>query len=527
MNNITLYIILLLWILSVTRQVFLHVAIWQQKEYRWDRMREYLRLPSSQKNILSPLELAKWLLLLLAYSARSFSVSVTVFLVAILLLENITFFKEIYLRIFLRPVPTVKSISIIIFSYILLVVTTLLLFMGGYGIVAFLFSECFLFVFVSFGVLLFYPFAVFFKGRKIALARKRRKEYVNLLTIGITGSYGKSSTKNILAVLIGNEQSVVTPGNTNTEIGVADFLLKNVSDKTRCFISEMGAYRVGEIKRLAEMVRPKIGIITAVTDQHLGLFGSLENIKKAKYELIQALPVDGVAIFNADDVVCRELASMTKHCKVLTYGLHNPADMTAKITNFSEKGITATISGSFSDFDIFLPLFGNYQISNALAAITAAISAGVSPEQIKERIATVHSIKGTMDIYYLNGAMIIDDSYNSNSVGVVAAAENLRKIDKKNKIIVLAPLIELGSNASVQHEEIGKSLASIVSKVFYTSYDFTSDIKQGMKSAPEKFVAETNPGKLIKCVNAYLNDNSVILLEGRVPRQLREYLAKK
>lgn len=530
MNSIMLYIILLLWIIPIVRRIFLNVAIWQQKEYRWDRIREYLRLSSTQKMMFSPLEMAKWLLLFLAFSSRDYSFSVVLFLAIILLLENIVFLKEFFQHILLRPVPTAKSILITIISFILVIASALLLYANlSYSrkIIAFLAPECFLFVFITLVVFVFHPFSAFLKSKKISLAQKRRKSYSNLTAIGITGSYGKSGTKNILATLVGSEQVAVTPGNTNTEIGVADFFLKNVSSDTKYFVSEMGAYRIGEIKHLAAIVRPKIGIITSVTDQHLGLFGSLENIKKAKYELIQALPADSIAIFNADDMVCRELAAITKHCKVLTYGLHNPADVTAKITNSNEKGISATISGFFPNFDIFLPLFGDHQISNALAAIVAAISVGISPEQIKERIETVHSAKGTMDVYSLNGAIIIDDSYNANSVGIVAAAESLKKINRKNKIIVLAPLIELGANAGTQHEVIGKSLVNIVSKVIYTSQDYAPDVKRGMEPMPDKFILELHPQKLISRINTYLNDNSVILLEGRVPRQLREYLAKK
>lgn len=530
MNDKMIYIIILLWIIPICRRIFLHVSIWQQKEYRWDRMREYLRLSSTQRKILSPLEAVKWLLLLFALSARDYGTSIFVFLIIILLMENVVFFKEISKHVFLKPVPTIKSILVTVLSFILTIAATLLLFGNSSSankVIIFLISERLLFVFVVLSVILFYPFSIFLKNRKITLARKKRKSYDNLVAVGITGSYGKSSTKNILAMLLGDEQVVVTPGNTNTEIGVADFLLKKVSAETRYFVSEMGAYRTGEIKQLTEIVRPKIGIITAVTDQHLGLFGSLENIKKAKYELIQSLSVDGTAILNADDAVCMELAAVTKNCKVLTYGLRNPANVTAKIINSNEAGIHATISGFFPDFDIFLPLFGDYQISNALAAITAAISLGISVEKIKERLVLVRPTKGTMDVYSLNGATIIDDSYNANSVGVIMTAESLNKFEKKNKIIVLAPLFELGSDAGVQHKMIGKSLANIASKVIYTSCDYVADIKSGMGASTEKFILETNPQKLIEFVNKYLNNDSVILLEGRVPRQLREYLAKK
>ena len=137
---------------------------------------------------------------------------------------------------------------------------------------------------------------------------KQTAQYPDLTVIGITGSYGKSSVKEFLGHFLETEFSVIkTPRNTNTEIGVAQFVLaSNFADKD-VFIVEMGAYRPGEIKLICDMVRPSIGVLTVIAEQHLSLFGSIKNIQSAKYELLRSLPTNGFAVTNADNAYCTEL----------------------------------------------------------------------------------------------------------------------------------------------------------------------------------------------------------------------------
>jgi len=147
--------------------------------------------------------------------------------------------------------------------------------------------------------------------------------------IGITGSYGKSSTKEFLATILSAKYKVCkTSANRNSEIGVAETVLRELKPEHEIFIVEMGAYRTGEIKAICDIVHPTIGVLTAVSEQHLALFGSLEATKKAKYELIEALPENGIAIFNADNRATRELAEQTLKPKRL-YSTERPADVSA------------------------------------------------------------------------------------------------------------------------------------------------------------------------------------------------------
>jgi len=141
------------------------------------------------------------------------------------------------------------------------------------------------------------------------LAKNKVSKIKNLTVIGITGSYGKSSTKEFLSQILSKKFRVLkTPGNINTEIGVSQFILKNLKTDVEILIVEMGAYRAGEIRRICGIVRPKIGILTGISQQHLALFGSMESIKNAKYELINSLPKDGLAVFNGENNYCLELS---------------------------------------------------------------------------------------------------------------------------------------------------------------------------------------------------------------------------
>ncbi len=162
---------------------------------------------------------------------------------------------------------------------------------------------------------------------------------VNPIVIGITGSYGKTSTKEILAHILASQVEVLkTPRTFNTIMGVCKVIREDLKPKHRYFIVEMGAYKAGEIARICRLVRPQIGILTAVGPQHLERFKTIEKIIQAKYELIDALPPDGTAIFNGDDPICRELASRTR-VKTLRYGIDPESqDLDLRARNADDRG---------------------------------------------------------------------------------------------------------------------------------------------------------------------------------------------
>lgn len=526
----SLFLICVFWLVAVFRLIFLQTAVWQTKEYRWDRMREYLRLGSTKRMLLSPVELVKWLLLFLFITGNALFGFYLWFVFAIYLLDFMILVKEIRQRAVARPALTVKALAIILVAILVIFVLVIIaeinqLFSAGVLVTLDRFVAPLIAVFVF----IFFPLSRFFISRKIRKARKMRSGFRQITAIGITGSYGKSSTKNILATLLGGEALLVTPGNTNTEIGVAQFMLKNLDAKIRYFVAEMGAYRTGEINNLAKLVQPKIGILTAVGNQHLGLFGSHEKIRRAKYELIESLPPDGAGIFNADDPVCLELANQTKNCEVLTYGLSDEADLQAKIINVSENGIEVKVFGLVPETVLTVPVTGPHQLVNVLAGIVAAIVLGKNWTEIQSKIQLIKLEKQTMEKYATKtGALIIDDSYNANENGVIAALENLKNFSQSKKIVILTPMIELGADSAKAHRAVGKVVAKTATQAYYAGTDFRKELLAGAKNITADFNVKTgySSDKILKEILPLLDQDTVVLLEGRVPKLIRESLRK-
>jgi UDP-N-acetylmuramoyl-tripeptide--D-alanyl-D-alanine ligase len=528
MNNLLYFFICILWLVAICRLVLLQTAVWQLKEYRWDRMREYLRLGSTAQMFMSPIELAKWLLLFLFFVGNTLFGLYPWFVLIIYVLDLLLLIKELRQHTVLRPTMTVKALCLIVLTILVVLILLGLIFVNNLFLAGlFILLDRLIVVIVAVFVFLFFPLTYFLKMRKISMAKNKRENLRLVIAIGITGSYGKSGTKNVLETILNGEDLLVTPGNTNTEIGVAQLMLKRLTGQTKYFVAEMGAYRIGEIKSLAKLVKPKIGILTAVGNQHLGLFGSRENIRKAKYELIEALPQDGTAIFNADDSVCLELAKKTTHCEVLTYGLSDEADLQAKIISSNENGIEIKIFGLVPETNLVIPVVGQHQIGNVLAGIVAGIVVGKKWPDIQTKLQNIKMVKQTMEKYTTTkGAVIIDDSYNANVEGVIAAIENLKSFSQSNKIVILTPMIELGGDSKKAHELVGATLARTATHVYYTGIDFQKDLIAGSLSNNSDFKIEiqTQPSEIVKKLYPILGKNTVVLLEGRVPKFIRESL---
>lgn len=529
--TVILFIFLALFITRTLLAILFHIHLWQKKEYRLDRMREHLRLKSTWKNVFGKIEAVKWVLFAILVFLRPDTSIFVLILLIIYLFESYYLFMDFWSIGLVRPVATFKA-------YVLLASNAILAMIFFFGLIVivelpaavyFIIIDRSIFIISAISVLFFWPVSFFLKKRKIRNAISLRGKLTELQAVGITGSYGKSSVKNILTSLLAPaEQIVTTPGNTNTEIGVAQIVNARLKPKTKFLIAEMGAYRRGEVAKIAAIVRPQIGILTAVSTQHAGLFGSLEKIKEAKYELIKAIPKSGTAIFNINNAVCARLANQTRHCNVIKCGTGDDADIRGKIITENEKGIEAEISGLAGNFTIKCPLFGGHQLENILTAIAAAHVLKITSDKIKDRLLKIATPNETLSVKtHESGALILDDTYNSNTSGVTAAIASAQKINRKNKLILLQPLIELGSLAESEHEKIGVSLKSSNMKIIYCGRDFAGSVKKAMAEKAGNMTLESDPSKIIGLLAPYLNDHSLILLAGRIPRKVREFLLKK
>lgn len=306
-----------------------------------------------------------------------------------------------------------------------------------------------------------------------ALARAVAQRLVaedGLRIVGVTGSAGKTSTKDLMsAVFSGAGPTIAPPGSFNNEIGHPYTVLRCGTD-TRFLVAEMSARGIGHIAHLAEIAPPSIGAVLNVGSAHLGEFGSRENIAVAKGELVEALPADGVAVLNADDPFVATMAERTR-AKVVTYSAATPpaSGATYYATNVELDDVARasfTLHGpGFSPTGVRLRVFGSHQVSNALAAAAAGIEAGIDPSAVAASLSAHHAASAhRMDVTTrADGVTLINDSYNANpeSMGaaVAALAYTTSAQPGSRAIAVLGEMSELGSNGIDAHRELGESLA--------------------------------------------------------------------
>lgn len=324
------------------------------------------------------------------------------------------------------------------------------------------------------------------------LASKKLKHMNHLNVIGITGSYGKTSSKNILNDILNIKfNSFPTPKNFNTTYGLI-LTINNYLDKfTDTFIAEMGAFKQGEIKELCDLVHPKYGILTRIGEAHLESFGSLENTTKTKFELIESLPSDGCGVLNYDDERQRNY-KLKNDCNILTIGIDfKDVDYRASNIKLSRTGSTFTVTkkGEKKEFVFETRLLGKHNIYNILAGIALGNYLGIEMEQLMIAVKGINSIPHRLELRKMGQINIIDDAYNSNPSGCKSALEVLKLMPGK-RIIVTPGMIELGSKQYELNHEFGKQIAISkgVDEVILIGKEQTKPIYEGLllEKYPEK-----------------------------------------
>jgi len=294
---------------------------------------------------------------------------------------------------------------------------------------------------------------------KAVVARLRQDG--DLTVIGITGSQGKTSTKDLLsAVLAHAAPTVATRGSNNNEIGMPLTALR-ADAETRFLVLELGARGKGHIAELTALVTPDIGVVLNVGHAHIGEFGSREAIAEAKGELVECLPAHGTAVLNADDERVIAMAART-HAGTLTFGRDQPADVRVERLTLDRLGRPAfTLATPRGDVPVALQLVGAHQALNAAAAAAAAIAAGVSPQQVGEALGAVTSLsKWRMELHELpSGVLLLNDAYNANPDSMRAAVNALVSIGQdpqvRRTLAVLGEMKELGATAHGSHVAVG------------------------------------------------------------------------
>ncbi|MEA1936870.1 MAG: UDP-N-acetylmuramoyl-tripeptide--D-alanyl-D-alanine ligase [Patescibacteria group bacterium] len=586
-------IISILALIKIARDSLFYLWLWQIKEYRTDRMRAYLR--DENAGSIVPLGLwnqnakrlhraiatmepaAVYFIALILILVFYFSQRILVYLT--LLFFTFTFYqilKEIKNRILKRPKFTFRILfslfviavfySVVAFSWIppeftsggmtkigvvniwtieVKAVEIILLLLFFYLVTPILITAIILFT---------NPFFNFQKKRIIKRASLKMKGLKKIKVIGITGSYGKTSTKEFLNTILSQKYKVVkTAGNNNTNIGVARTVLNKVNDNYDYFICEMGAYKIGEIAEICNIVKPEIGILTGINEQHLDLFGSIENTVKAKFELIEALPENGLAIINSSikqnlrichsdrsergtsersGGICKHkiLAFDKDTLKYTSYLLTDPsAPIVARddkssvrvenIKHFSLDNVSDIkvrqdyVEFIYKDQKFKADFLGRHYIENLLAAIITAENLGMSLEEISEAIKKIEPSKFMMrKLDGLNNSIFIDDSYSANPDGVIAGLNYLDEAYQGyRKIIVFPGIIELGNKS----EEVHRKLFGGIDKICDIAYIMRIKNQKSKIKNNCKFIFEESFDKVVEMLKNNLNKKTVVLFESR------------
>jgi UDP-N-acetylmuramoyl-tripeptide--D-alanyl-D-alanine ligase len=284
-----------------------------------------------------------------------------------------------------------------------------------------------------------------------AWARSRLPDRV----VGITGSTGKTSTKDLLAGVLGRARVVaVSPQSFNNELGVP-LTLVNASDDAEVTVVEMGARGTGHISQLCELARPTVGVVTNVGMAHTSMFGSIEAVARAKGELPAALPAGGTAVLNADDDRVVAMKSVTP-ASVITYGLEAGDVRATDVSLDGELRPSFRLRTPWGDVDVVLAARGAHQVSNALAAAAAALTLEVGLDDVAAGLTEALLSPWRMEVSRTtSGAIVVNDAYNANPQSTEAALRALAGIDARRRVAVLGPMLELGDVSVREHRRIG------------------------------------------------------------------------
>lgn len=455
---------------KIIHQLLYNLYLWQLKEYRIDRFSEHLQRKHDSFS-------SSWLHLTI---------------LAPISLKNL-------------PKPTYKALFIFAFSCFV-------------NILAFnpqqkpiFFASLLVSPLVVYaGILFLSPFEYAVRKAVYKYARYKinsLKEKHNLIVIGIVGSYGKTTTKNILSHIMSSKfNTITTEGSINTPLGISNIIIKQVSKKTELLIIEMGAYKKGEIKEICHIAKPSVAIITGIGTQHLGLFGNQQNLIQAKSEIVYELENNGALYINKNSKIKPIL----------------PKKPIFNITYYDYKKIPTSIKKNIPKN---IPLY----LRDCLApAILIAASFNIDQKKIIDGVKKIKIPSGRGEVVAgINNSLIIDDSFSGSIEGLEGAINTMKKYKNKKKIIILSPFIELGTLSKKTHKKIGMLAASINSFLVVTSEEYFQHIKAGFGKKNNKIILEKNPNQILTSIENKIDKNTIILLEGRVNPQIKKLLFKK
>ncbi|MCE5234510.1 MAG: UDP-N-acetylmuramoyl-tripeptide--D-alanyl-D-alanine ligase [Clostridiaceae bacterium] len=376
-----------------------------------------------------------------------------------------------------------------------------------------------LFVFLAW--LITYPLEEAVKAWYFNDARNILKKRTDLIKIGITGSYGKTSAKHALGEILKERYDVLyTPGSFNTPMGVSRVVREKLKDDHNVFIAEMGARYKGDIEELCRLVGPRYGIITSVGKQHLETFGSLENVVATKSELMEGIAENGACFFNGDNALCREMYETSKLTDKFLFGTDGDGlYMKASELSVSAKGsrFALTAQGGES-VACETKLLGRHNIINIAGAAALAHFLGLTLEEIAAAIARLKPVEHRLEL--IEGPVtVIDDAFNSNPEGAKEALEVLKSFSGK-RIVVTPGMVELGGEESALNRAFGQAMAKAADVAILVGYERAEPIREGLMSLgfdEKNIVKAKSLNEAAELLKLYTEPGAAVLFENDLP----------
>ena len=355
-------------------------------------------------------------------------------------------------------------------------------------------------------------------------AKRIIESHKGLIVIGVTGSFGKTSTKNYLAGVLAEKYNVlVTPGNFNTLLGVIRTIREHLRPYHQVFIVEMGAKQRNDIKEICDLVHPTIGIVTAVGEMHRETFKSVENIQDTKFELINSLPADGLGVINNDSEYIKSYNGITSRCRIIKYAVDGNGDYKATDVVYGAGGVSFTLGNEQYNSR----LLGAGNLLNILASIAVADHLGVPVNKQKNAIARLQPVEHRLSMKVANGITVLDDAYNSNPQGAKMGLEVLKNfaVGEGNKRIVITPgFVEMGARQAAANQELGRTIAGSCDYAIIVNAVNREAIKSGLEEGglpTEKYFLADSLNHAHAQLAQILRAGDVVLYENDLPDNFR------
>ncbi len=503
------YLLAIITTIASVSPLMTFAYLWQVKEWRIDRLREHLRSEGFLRQLFGLTRPA----ILVIFGILGFLGILTQWVILTLLGYLVISIIQLILKKHPKPVWTKKAITLVLTTIILTFAATI--------------NSCQLSIvncqlsiaiipllqpfFLMIATIIWTPVDKVLKARIMSKARQIRSKNKDLTVIGITGSVGKTTTKELLKHVLSDLNALSTPEHVNTEMGVSGWMISQIpkNPEAKILIVEMGAYRKGEISCLCDITKPNIGIISFVGTQHIGLFGSQEDLMDAKAELIESLPDDGHAFLNADSELCAKLKDRSV-CHTTLVSTGGPSDLEAFDIEETSQGIEFTCS----ETRFFVPLHGTHNVTNVLLTIAVASNLGMSMDEISQKLRSFSPSVHTFAMRKEGDIIILDDTHNASPASFKAAIVWAKSQPFEHKTLLTSGLIELGTQQDPVHKELGTLSKGVFDRTVFLNRKRAYAFEDGYEKDVEIFSKATLP----------ITQDSLLVCIGRMPQAIIQSL---